>query len=183
MSSPNGPPGSGQREGQQPPSPNEPRGQDGPPTPWMPPNASKTPNAEKYLLEAEGMRRRQMRSALLHGSGRTWRENRRIWPAIVAGVVVVALILAVFGVMKALQQSADEKEQEQQQQQQNQSAPVRSAPTTVPAQTFSTTVPATTVSTVVKGKTLSTTVPAETLSTTVPAQTFTPSAGAPTTTE
>ncbi|HET8684453.1 MAG TPA: hypothetical protein VFM54_21655, partial [Micromonosporaceae bacterium] len=39
-----------------------------------------TPNAERYLLEADSLRRRQLRSALLHGSTRVWRERRRIWP-------------------------------------------------------------------------------------------------------
>ncbi len=69
----------------------------------MPPNASNTPNAERYLLEADALRRRQLRSALLHGSSRTWRDNRRIWPGIVAGIVVVAVILASFAVWKAHQ--------------------------------------------------------------------------------
>lgn len=75
----------------------------GPVGPWMPPGASTTPNAEKYLLEADALRRRQLVSALLHGSRRTWREQRRIWPAIVAGIVVVAVIVAVFGVLHAIQ--------------------------------------------------------------------------------
>ena len=74
--------------------------------PWMPPGAGTTPNAEKYLLEADALRRRQLVSALLHGSRRTWREQRRIWPAIVAGIVVVAVIVAVFGVLRAVH-SAD----------------------------------------------------------------------------
>ncbi len=74
--------------------------------PWIPPNARKTPNAEKYLLEADALRRRQLVSALLHGSRRTWREQRRIWPGVVAGIVVVAVIIAVFGVLRALD-SAD----------------------------------------------------------------------------
>lgn len=73
-----------------------------PPAPWMPPSAGPTPNAEKYLLEADALRRRQLVSALLHGSTRTWRESRRIWPAVVGGVVVVAVVVAVFGVLKAL---------------------------------------------------------------------------------
>ena len=70
--------------------------------PWMPPGAGTTPNAEKYLLEADALRRRQLVSALLHGSRRTWREQRRIWPAIIAGIVVVAVIVAVFGVLRAV---------------------------------------------------------------------------------
>lgn len=79
----------------------------------MPPNAGTTPNAERYLLEADALRRRQLRSALLHGSSRTWREQRRIWPAIVAGVVVVSVILATFVVIKAFQKSEDINDQQQ----------------------------------------------------------------------
>ena len=78
----------------------------------MPPNAGTTPNAERYLLEADALRRRQLRSALLHGSSRTWREQRRIWPAIVAGVVVVSVILATFVVIKAFQKSEDINDQQ-----------------------------------------------------------------------
>lgn len=61
-----------------------------------------TPNAERYVLEADAMRRRQLRSALLHGSGRNWREGRRVWPAVVAGLIVVAVILAGLSVAQAL---------------------------------------------------------------------------------
>jgi hypothetical protein len=83
-----------------------------PPTPWMPPNAGNTPNAERYLLEADALRRRQLRSALLHGSSRTWREQRRIWPGIVAGIVVVAVILATFAVIKAFKKSEEIQQQQ-----------------------------------------------------------------------
>jgi hypothetical protein len=72
---------------------------DPPARPWQPPNASRTPNAEKYLLEADALRRRQLRSALLHGSHRTWRDQARTWPAMVAGVVLVAVILTAIKVV------------------------------------------------------------------------------------
>src|SRR3954464_9978057 len=91
-----------------------PPGQRPPPTPWMPPNAGNTPNAERYLLEADALRRRQLRSALLHGSSRTWREQRRIWPGVVAGIVVVAVILATFAVMKAFKKSEEIQQQQDQ---------------------------------------------------------------------
>lgn len=78
-----------------------------PATPWMPPNAGTTPNAERYLLEADALRRRQLHSALLHGSSRTWRDQRRIWPGVVAGIVVVAVILATFAVIKAFKKSEE----------------------------------------------------------------------------
>jgi hypothetical protein len=81
----------------------------------MPPGAGTTPNAERYLLEADALRRRQLHSALLHGSSRTWRDRRRIWPAVVAGVVVVAVVVAVFTVIHALQAEQDRQEQEEQQ--------------------------------------------------------------------
>jgi len=60
-----------------------------------------TPNAEKYVLEADAMRRRQLRSALLHGSTRTWREHRRVWPAVVVGIVLVAVVIAALAVVNA----------------------------------------------------------------------------------
>lgn len=81
----------------------------------MPPGAGTTPNAERYLLEADALRRRQLHSALLHGSGRTWRDRRRIWPAVVAGLVVVAVVVAVFTVIHALQAEQDRQDQEEQQ--------------------------------------------------------------------
>lgn len=84
-------------------------------TPWMPPHAGTTPNAERYLLEADALRRRQLHSALLHGSSRTWRDRRRIWPAMIAGVVVVSVIVAVFIVIHALDAERDRQEQEEQQ--------------------------------------------------------------------
>lgn len=62
-----------------------------------------TPNAERYLIESDNLRRRQLRAALLHGSGRTWRENRRIWPAVLVGLVVVAIVVASIAVHGAFQ--------------------------------------------------------------------------------
>lgn len=85
-----------------------------------PPAASapfvRTPNAERYLLEADNLRRRQLRSALLHGSSRTWRDRRRIWPAVVAGLIVVAIIMAAIAIYGTFQeQQRQQREQEQQQ--------------------------------------------------------------------
>jgi len=68
------------------------------------------PNAEKYMLEADVMRRRQLRSALLHGSKRTWREHRKVWPGVVAGLVAGGLIIAVLAVKTAYDK---DKESEQ----------------------------------------------------------------------
>lgn len=74
--------------------------------PAQPPQV-RVPNAERYVLEADAMRRRQLRSALLHGSSRTWREHRGTWVAVVVGLVVVAVVvaaIAVLGVIKAAQE-------------------------------------------------------------------------------
>ena len=80
----------------------------------QPPRAPvfRTPNAERYVLEADAMRRRQLRSALLHGSTRTWRERRRVWPAVVAGIIVAAVIVAAMGVTGAFRQEQENEEQE-----------------------------------------------------------------------
>ncbi|MEH3032849.1 MAG: hypothetical protein PGN07_02125 [Aeromicrobium erythreum] len=93
-----------------------------------------TPNAERYVLEADAMRRRQMRSALLHGSRRTWREHQRVWPAVVVGVIAVALVIAGIIVTQAIGKTREnEKEQERQQRQQQSAttAPATPGPTAV----------------------------------------------------
>lgn len=74
-----------------------------------------TPNAERYVLEADAMRRRQLRSALLHGSRRTWREHPRVWPAVVVGLVVAAVIVAALAVSQALHKTEENQQKEQQQ--------------------------------------------------------------------
>jgi negative regulator of sigma E activity len=60
-----------------------------------------TPNAERYLLESANLRRRQLQAAMLHGSGRSWRQRSRVWPAVVAGLAVAAVVVAVIGVLGA----------------------------------------------------------------------------------
>lgn len=88
-----------------------------------------TPNAEKYVLEADAMRRRQLRSALLHGSRRTWRDHLRIWPAVVVGIIVVAVILAGLAVTEAFKKTAaNEKDEQRQRAQPSASAPVTPGP-------------------------------------------------------
>jgi hypothetical protein len=106
-------------------------GRDQPPAPFV-----STPNAERYLLEADSLRRRQLRSALLHGSGLTWRDRRRIWPAALGGVVLVAVIcaaIAVHGAFQMQQQERAEQEREREEQQREldrQRAPETSPPAT-----------------------------------------------------
>jgi flagellar biosynthesis/type III secretory pathway M-ring protein FliF/YscJ len=89
-----------------------------------------TPNAERYVLEADAMRRRQLRSALLHGSQRNWRDHVRTWPAVVVGIIVVGVIVAGLAVTAAFQKTNEnEKRQERQQQQQSH---VATTPTPAP---------------------------------------------------
>lgn len=80
----------------------------------QPPRAPvfRTPNAERYVLEADAMRRRQLRSALLHGSTRTWREHRRVWPAVLVGLIIAAVVVAAMGVTGAFRQEQENEEQE-----------------------------------------------------------------------
>ena len=85
-----------------------------------------TPNAERYVLEADAMRRRQLRSALLHGSRRTWREHRRIWPAVVVGLIVVAVVIAALAVTQAFRKTEENERKEKQKQER----PTASAPAT-----------------------------------------------------
>ncbi len=79
----------------------------------VPPPMGGTPNAEKYVLEADAMRRRQLRSALVHGSRRTWREQNRVWPAIVIGVIAVAVVVAAMAVVDAYQKQKEKKEEQE----------------------------------------------------------------------
>jgi hypothetical protein len=90
-----------------------------------------TPNAERYVLEADAMRRRQLRSALLHGSQRNWRDHVRTWPAVVVGIIAVAVIVAGLAVTAAFQKTNEnEKRQEREQQQQSNVTPT---PTPAPS--------------------------------------------------
>jgi hypothetical protein len=60
-----------------------------------------TSNVEQYVLEADALRRRQLRSALLYGSSRFWRRKQRIWPSVIFGVVLVAVICGVIALIGA----------------------------------------------------------------------------------
>ncbi|WP_436532161.1 hypothetical protein [Actinoplanes sp. HUAS TT8] len=85
-----------------------------PPRPGPSPAHPPRPNAERYLLEADSLRRRQLRAALLHGSRQSWRERRRIWPAVLAGVGAVAIVIAAIAVYGAFQKQKRINEQQQQ---------------------------------------------------------------------
>jgi len=79
-----------------------------------------TPNAERYLLEADSLRRRQLRSAMLHGSSRTWRDRRRIWPAVIAGIILSAIIAAAIAITGTFQQQQRLRDQERRERQEQQ---------------------------------------------------------------
>ncbi|WP_222854271.1 hypothetical protein [Fodinicola acaciae] len=64
-------------------------------------SSSTTPNVERYMLESDVLRRRQLHTALLFGSSRTWRDRRRIWPGVLVGVILVAVIVAGLAVAGA----------------------------------------------------------------------------------
>lgn len=69
----------------------------------------------RYLLEADALRRRQLWSAFLHGSRRNWRERRRVWPAVIVGVIIiVAVILAAMAVIGAFRQQQENQREQQQ---------------------------------------------------------------------
>lgn len=82
------------------PEPQQPAGQSHPQA-TVPPAFVSSPNAERHLLEADALRRRQLGSAFLHGSGRTWRDRRAVWPFAALGVAVVALVIISFAVTGA----------------------------------------------------------------------------------
>ena len=75
-------------------------------------------NSERYILQAAALRRRQLRSAFLHGSSRSWRQRQALWPAALAGVILVAVIVAAVAVTGAFKRQQQINQQEQQRQQQ-----------------------------------------------------------------
>jgi flagellar biosynthesis/type III secretory pathway M-ring protein FliF/YscJ len=68
------------------------------------------------VIAADNLRRRQLKSAMLHGSSRTWREQRRIWPGVIAGAVVVAVIVAAIAVAAAFRNERELQDQQQREQ-------------------------------------------------------------------
>ncbi len=70
-------------------------------------------DTERHMLESENLRRRQLRSALLHGSGSTWRKRHRVWPAALSGIVIAAIIVAIIGVSGAFQRQQSILDEEQ----------------------------------------------------------------------
>jgi type II secretory pathway component PulL len=61
------------------------------------------PQADRHLLALHALRQRQICTSFLHGRRRTWRDRRRIWPAVVIALALVALIIAGTSVLAAFQ--------------------------------------------------------------------------------
>ncbi|GLZ76497.1 hypothetical protein Afil01_13040 [Actinorhabdospora filicis] len=76
----------------------------------------RTGDSERYILQAAALRRRQLRAAMLYGSSRSWRQRQALWPAALAGIILVAVIVAAVAVTGAFkrQQQINEEEQRRQ---------------------------------------------------------------------
>ncbi|WP_150240296.1 hypothetical protein [Nocardiopsis quinghaiensis] len=91
------------------PSPSPPPSAD--PEPQLPEAFHYTPDEEKYVLQADALRHRQLRSALLYGSSRYWRRRQQVWPAVIGGLILIALICGVIALIGAFgrQQEVNEE--------------------------------------------------------------------------
>ena len=84
----------------------------GPPPPTPLPEAFQTtPDTERYVLQADALRRRQLRAAILYGSSRYWRTRQRVWPAVVVGAIIAAVLAAAIVVFGAFQAQRDLNEE------------------------------------------------------------------------
>ncbi|MGW5875033.1 hypothetical protein ACWFMI_00570 [Nocardiopsis terrae] len=81
------------------------------PDPQLPEAFHYTPDEEKYVLEADALRHRQLRSALLYGSSRYWRRRQRVWPAVIGGAILITLICGIIALVGAFgrQQEVNEE--------------------------------------------------------------------------
>ena len=68
------------------------------------PSFAAAPPSDGHILALHELRQRQVRAAFLHGGTRSWRERRRIWPAVVAALVILALVVAAACVLNAFHQ-------------------------------------------------------------------------------
>ncbi|GHC81954.1 hypothetical protein GCM10007079_22480 [Nocardiopsis terrae] len=92
-----------------------------PPPPTQLPQAFQaTPDTERYVLQADALRRRQLRAALLYGSSRYWRARQRVWPSVVVGLIIAAVLAAAVVVFGAFQAQRDLNEERGQGQDQTQ---------------------------------------------------------------
>ena len=68
------------------------------------PSFTSVPTSDGHILALHELRQRQVRVAFLHGRSRSWRERRRIWPAVLTALVIVALLVAATCVLNAFHQ-------------------------------------------------------------------------------
>ncbi|MGW9637131.1 hypothetical protein [Nocardiopsis alba] len=94
------------------------------PDPQLPEAFHYTPDEEKYVLEADALRHRQLRSALLYGSSRYWRRRQRVWPAVIGGLILTALVCGVIALIGAFDRQQEVNEQRGFGQFRQQSAPI-----------------------------------------------------------
>ena len=103
-------------------------------TPAVPEAFHATPNAERYVLQADALRRQQLRAALLYGSSRYWRRRQRVWPAVVAGAILTAVVsggIVVAGAFEK-QQAINEERFQQYGQPSASASPVEPSPSSSP---------------------------------------------------
>jgi len=65
--------------------------------------APPVPQADRHLLALHALRQRQLRTSFLHGRRRTWRDRRRIWPAVIIALALIGLLIAGTSVVVAFQ--------------------------------------------------------------------------------
>lgn len=59
------------------------------------------PQADRHLLALHALQQRQLRTAFLHGRGRTWRDRRPLWPSVLVAAVIIAMLIAGTSVVAA----------------------------------------------------------------------------------
>ncbi|GAA1085399.1 ABC transporter permease [Nocardiopsis metallicus] len=97
---------------------------EGPPPTPLPEAFQSTPHTERYVLQADALRRRQLRAAILYGSSRYWRRRHHVWPSVVVGLIAAAVLAAGIVVANAFQVQQELNEQRQQEQTQDPSTPL-----------------------------------------------------------
>lgn len=70
-----------------------------------------TPDEEKYVLQADALRHRQLRSALLYGSSRYWRRRQRVWPGVIGGLIITGLVCGIIALMGAFERQQEVNEE------------------------------------------------------------------------
>lgn len=81
------------------------------PDPQLPEAFHYTPDEEKYVLQADALRHRQLRSALLYGSSRYWRRRQRVWPAVIGGVIITGLVCGIIALIGAFERQQEVNEE------------------------------------------------------------------------